>query len=145
MVATSSLGSCGELLRREKELDLLHLHTGKRLGGIIRSEAHRRKIPYVVSLHGGLTQRPISERLRQAAPTLGTLEYGKAIGWWVGSRKVISEASAVLCLSNEERDAVLQRYPWQTGPSGGPTESTRIVSPPGTGGDSASNKDWTLT
>ena len=36
----------------KKKLDLIHLHTGKRMGGIGRFCARIRHIPYIISLHG---------------------------------------------------------------------------------------------
>ncbi|MFY9975498.1 MAG: glycosyltransferase, partial [Chromatiaceae bacterium] len=40
-------------LVREPGVDVLHAHTGKRVGGIVRTAARLRGIPYVVTLHGG--------------------------------------------------------------------------------------------
>ncbi|MCJ8346974.1 glycosyltransferase family 4 protein [bacterium] len=46
-------------LLTEKKLDLIHLHTQNRLGGIARFIAKLRKIPYVVSVHGGILNMPV--------------------------------------------------------------------------------------
>lgn len=98
-------------LTEQKEAGILHLHTGKRMGGIARTVARLKRIPYVLSLHGGLLARPASETRRQEGKTRGALEWGKALGWLVGSRKVLEQASVVLCLSEAERQALLSRYP----------------------------------
>jgi glycosyltransferase involved in cell wall biosynthesis len=98
-------------LARTEGLDLIHLHTGKRLGGIGRTVARLRGIPYVVSLHGGVHDVPAAEAATWTAPTAGTIEWGRVLGSLVGSRKVLSEASAIICLSEAERRTIQARHP----------------------------------
>lgn len=100
-------------LQKEPKLDLIHLHTMKRLGGIARTVAQKRKIPYVVSLHGGAFDVPTTEAASLTAPTAGTLEWGKLLGMWVGSNRVLDDAAAILCVGENERRAVQKRYPNQ--------------------------------
>lgn len=100
-------------LLERPELDLIHLHTMKRLGGIARQVAQRRNIPYVVSLHGGAFDVPADEAATWTEPTKGALEWGKALGWWVGSNRVLDEAAAILCVGENERKATQERYPDQ--------------------------------
>jgi len=100
-------------LQREPKLDLIHLHTMKRLGGIARRVAQQRKIPYVVSLHGGAFDVPTTEAASLTAPTAGTFEWGKLLGMWVGSNRVLDDAAAILCVGENERRAVQKRYPNQ--------------------------------
>lgn len=76
-------------LKKERELDLIHLHTSKRTGGIARYVAMKRGIPYVVSLHGGLFDVPVEEAATWTEPTTNAYEWGKILGWWVGSRRVL--------------------------------------------------------
>jgi glycosyltransferase involved in cell wall biosynthesis len=98
-------------LRGREPLDLVHLHTGKRLGGIVRHVARRRGLPYVVSLHGGVTDVPEAEARRLASRTGGALEWGRLLGWWVGSRRVLDDAAAVVCVSAAEADLLRERLP----------------------------------
>lgn len=102
-----------QALLKLPELDLIHLHTMKRLGGIARQVAQARGIPYVVSLHGGAFDVPQDEAATWTEPTKGALEWGKALGWWVGSNRVLDEAVAILCVGENERKATQQRYPNQ--------------------------------
>jgi glycosyltransferase involved in cell wall biosynthesis len=95
------------------ELDLIHLHTMKRLGGIARQVAQKRGIPYVVSLHGGAFDVPADEAATWTEPTKGALEWGKALGAWVGSNRVLDDAAAILCVGENERKATQKRYPNQ--------------------------------
>lgn len=116
-------------LLREPRLDLIHLHTAKRVGGIARCAARRRGIPYVVSLHGGLLHVPAEEQKRWTAPTRGALEWGRLLGWLVGSRRVLDDAAAILCVGPEEHRLVARRYPRQRVvhlPNGVDTDRFRI-------------------
>ena len=98
-------------LRKYPDLDLIHLHTSKRPGGIGRYVAMKRGIPYVVSLHGGVFDVPDEEAATWTAPTEGTFEWGKILGWWVGSRRVLDDAAAILCVGEEEQRLTQQRFP----------------------------------
>jgi len=98
-------------LLREPGLDLIHAHTGKRLGGIVRTAARMRGIPYVVSLHGGVHDVPEAEARTWTAPTSGTVEWGRALGLAVGSRHVLRDAAAILCVGAEEARLTAARYP----------------------------------
>jgi len=98
-------------LRKMPELDLIHLHTAKRVGGIGRRVAMKRRIPYVVSLHGGLFDVPTAEAQSWTAPAEGAYEWGKLLGWWVGSRRVLDDAAAIICVGEEERAQTARHYP----------------------------------
>ena len=98
-------------LKKYPALDLIHLHTAKRLGGIGRTMAIKRKIPYVISLHGGVFDVPDQEAETWTAPTEGTFEWGKILGWWVGSRRVLDDAAAILCVGEEEQRQAQRRFP----------------------------------
>jgi glycosyltransferase involved in cell wall biosynthesis len=93
------------------DLDLIHLHTLKRVGGIGRHVARRRGIPYVVSLHGGVHDVPQSEAESFTEPTRGALEWGKLLGWAVGSRRVLDDAGAIVCVGLEEQRRTQAAYP----------------------------------
>lgn len=93
------------------EFDLLHLHAGKRLGGIGRQAARHRGIPYVITLHGGAFDVPAAEAATWTAPAAGAIEWGKVLGWWVGARRVLEDAAAVICLSPDEAAAVRAAVP----------------------------------
>jgi glycosyltransferase involved in cell wall biosynthesis len=98
---------------RKSGADVFHLHTGKRIGGIARHVARERGIPYVISLHGGVFDVPSEEAAAWTRPTRGALEWGKLLGWWVGSRRVLNDAAAVLCVSREECARAQQALPRQ--------------------------------
>jgi len=98
-------------LKKYPGLDLIHLHTGKRLGGIARHVAAKRGIPYIVSLHGGVFDVPAEEAQTWTEPTKGACEWGKALGFWVGSRRVLNDAAAIVCVGREEQVQTQKRFP----------------------------------
>ncbi len=92
-------------------VDIFHLHTLKRIGGIGRHVARKRGIPYVVSLHGGVHDVPQAEAESWTEPTRGTLEWGKLLGWAVGSRRLLDDAAAIVCVGQEEQRRTQAVYP----------------------------------
>ena len=96
-------------LNSESNLELIHLHMAGRLGGIGRHIAKKRNIPYVVSLHGGIFDVPEEDTHDWTDPTKGALDWGKLLGWWVGARRVLDDASAVLCVGKGEQ-ILMQKY-----------------------------------
>jgi glycosyltransferase involved in cell wall biosynthesis len=100
-------------LLRTKRPDILHAHTGKRLGGIVRTVARLRGLPYVISLHGGVVDVPGDEMQKMLAPLRGKFEWGRALGAVLGARRVLEDASAIICVGKNEQEAVSTRYPGQ--------------------------------
>lgn len=98
-------------LKKEKTLDIIHLHTGKRLGGIGRYVAGKRGIPYIISLHGGQLAVPKDEQDTWTEPTKKHLEWGRILGLWVGSRRVLDDAAAIICVGKDEYTAISKQYP----------------------------------
>jgi glycosyltransferase involved in cell wall biosynthesis len=105
-----SFGMLAALLRHPG-LDLMHLHTGMRLGGIVRTAARLRGIPYVVSVHGGQLDAPEAEKRSYTDPTRHALEWGRALGALVGSHRVLDDAAAVLVLGRREEAELRRAHP----------------------------------
>ena len=100
-------------LLREPGIDLMHAHSGKRLGGIVRTAARLRGIPYVITLHGGYFDIPTGQMQQMLAPIRKTLEWGKPMGALLGSRRVLQDAAAVLCVGDNEYQAARAALPGQ--------------------------------
>lgn len=100
-------------LLREPGVDLLHAHSGKRLGAAVRTAAKLRGIPYVITLHGGHFVVPEGEMSQMLAPIQRTVEWGRLLGMAMGSRRVLEDADAVLCVGDDERAAARERLPGQ--------------------------------
>ena len=100
-------------LAQEPGVNVLHAHTGKRVGGIVRTAARLRGIPYVVTLHGGYFEVPQGEMDQMLAPIQNRLEWGRVFGALLGSRRVLEDAAAVLCVGGDEYAAAKARLPAQ--------------------------------
>lgn len=100
-------------LLREPGVDLMHAHSGKRLGGIVRTAARLRGIPYVITLHGGYFDIPTGQMQQMLAPIRKTFEWGKPLGALLGSRRVLQDAAAVLCVGENEYQAARTALPGQ--------------------------------
>ncbi len=105
-----SLPLLGALLR-EPSVDLFHAHTGKRMGGIVRTAARLRRRPYVISLHGGYFDIPDSQREQLLKYGNKGLEWGKAVGALLGSRRVLQDAAAIICVGENEYRAARAALP----------------------------------
>lgn len=91
--------------------DILHAHSGKRLGGIVRTVARIRKLPYLISLHGGVIDVPGEEMEQMLEPLRGTVEWGRIFGAMLGARRVLEDANAIICVGQNEQQAVQALYP----------------------------------
>ena len=105
-----SLAMLRSLLTR-RDIDVLHAHTGKRLGGVVRTVARLRRVPYVISLHGGVLDVPQDEAQQLLEPLKGAFEWGRAFGALLGARRVINDADAIICVGRNEQKAVQDQFP----------------------------------
>ncbi len=100
-------------LLREPGVDVLHAHTGKRVGGVVRTAARLRGIPYVVTLHGGFFEVPKGEMDQMLAPIQNRPEWGRVFGAFLGARRVLEDAAAVVCVGGDEYVAAQAKLPGQ--------------------------------
>lgn len=98
-------------LLREPGLGVIHAHVQKRLGGMARTAARIRGIPYVVSIHGGHFSTPAEQTEKMTEPFRGKAEWGKAFGWLLGSRQVLEDAAAILCVGKLEAELMREHLP----------------------------------
>ena len=98
-------------LLREPDVNILHAHSGKRLGGVVRTAARMRSIPYVVTLHGGIFDVPAVEQQRLTEPLNGAFEWGRVMGALLGSRSVLDDAAAIICVGANEAQAAQKALP----------------------------------
>jgi glycosyltransferase involved in cell wall biosynthesis len=101
LVSTDELGC----LLRERHASILHTHTLKRLGGVVRLAARLRGLPYAVTIHGPVLSGGEVVGRAVAARTRSLLDVGAPFGWLVGSRRVVEDADAVFALNRQEHDA----------------------------------------
>ena len=87
-----SIDLFGKLLA-QRELSVMHTHALNRIGGIARTVAKIRKLPLVVTIHGGVLDLPQNVRDTLSAPLEGGFEWGKIFGALLRSREVLKQAT----------------------------------------------------
>ena len=98
-------------LWQEPEVSLIHTHVQHRLGGMARTVARLRGIPYVVSIHGGYFTLPEDQAQKMREPFQGKWEWGKPFGWLLGARRVLEDAHAIICVGKDEWERMRQAFP----------------------------------
>lgn len=107
-----SLDLIGQLMR-EPGLSAVHTHALNRIGGIGLRVARMRRLPLVVTVHGGVFDLPARVRATLEEPTKGGLEWGKIFGMVLRSRRLLEEADAVITCNRREAELMRERYPKQ--------------------------------
>jgi len=101
------------LLWNERRAALIHTHTLGRLGGIARAVAKRRRIPFVVSIHGGVLDLPPKVRQELNSPVRGNWDWGRIFGWLLGSRRLFGDADCIIACNDTEAALLRKNYPGQ--------------------------------
>lgn len=91
--------------------DVIHSHALNRIGGIGLTAARFRKLPFVVTIHGGAMDLPQKVRDQLAEPLKGGFEWGKVFGGPLRSRKVLSDADAIVTCNKREAAMLAEKYP----------------------------------
>jgi glycosyltransferase involved in cell wall biosynthesis len=98
-------------LWREKNVSLIHSHALGRIGGIAQTVARRRKVPFVLSIHGGVFDLPEHVKNAFNAPIEGGWEWGKFFGFIFRSHHLLQDADAILTCNSREAAQVSERFP----------------------------------
>jgi glycosyltransferase involved in cell wall biosynthesis len=115
-------------LWRERELAVMHAHTLGRIGGIALTIAKRRRLPFVVTIHGGVLDLP--DKIKQSfnAPVDGGWEWGRLFGVLFQSHRLFCDADAILTCNGTEAGLLQEQFPHkrvQVQPHGVPFEIYR--------------------
>ncbi|MGN6552838.1 MAG: glycosyltransferase family 4 protein [Verrucomicrobiota bacterium] len=97
-------------LKREPELSVIHTHTLGRIGGIALTVAKQKRIPFVVSIHGGVLDLPAEIKTDFNKP-VGGWEWGKFFGLLFQSHKLFPEADAIITCNGTEARLLQEKYP----------------------------------
>ncbi len=100
-------------LIKERGASIIHTHTLGRIGGIARVAAKVRRVPLVVSIHGGALDLPKNVRRGFKSPDSGGWEWGKAFGWMLGSRLLFRDADCIIACNDSEAALLRQNFPKQ--------------------------------
>jgi alpha-maltose-1-phosphate synthase len=92
------------------KLSVIHSHALGRVGGIGLTIARRRKLPFVVTVHGGVYDLPATLHRSLNTPTRGW-EWGKPFGLLLRSRHVLNDADAIFTCNPREAELMGQRLP----------------------------------
>jgi glycosyltransferase involved in cell wall biosynthesis len=89
-------------LWRERGLAVMHAHTLGRIGGIALTIAKQRRLPFVVTIHGGVLDLPEKIKRSFNSPVDRGWEWGKLFGMLFQSHRLFTDADAILtCNANE--------------------------------------------
>jgi alpha-maltose-1-phosphate synthase len=94
-----------------RDLALVHTHALNRIGGIALTAARLRRLPLVVTIHGGVLDLPRSVQQALSAPLEGGFEWGKMFGVLLRSRKVLEMADAIVTCNPKEAELQRAKYP----------------------------------
>ena len=98
-------------LLNQSDLGLVHLHTMGRLAAQVRMACRIRGIPYVLSLHGGNFCVPAQEQQYFRNLTRGYFDYGKPLGLFFGTRRVMADATGIICVGYDEYCSAQTQFP----------------------------------
>ncbi len=89
-------------LRKASEVRIFHAHVTKRTGASVLKAAKLAKRPCVVTLHGNMFDVPKAEADDVVASQKGHFEWGRIFGAYFGSRAMLDEVDAILCVGFSE-------------------------------------------
>lgn len=95
----------------ERGLDVIHSHALNRIGGAALTAAKIRKLPFLVTIHGGVLDLPRSVQATLAAPLEGGFEWGRIFGALFRSRAVLKEADAIITCNPREAALQKEKFP----------------------------------
>lgn len=98
-------------MRNKQDLDIIHCHTMNRIAASVRLAAQKRKIPYLVSFHGGHFDVPDEEMKLMIQPYKNTFNYGRLIDLMIQKNRYLTDADAIICVGYNEYEITKNKYP----------------------------------
>ncbi len=98
-------------LWRDSAVSVVHSHALGRLGGIGLTIARQRKLPFVVTIHGGVYDLPPAMIHDFNHQEREGLEWGKLFGLLLRSRRVLLDADAIVTCNPREAEMIRERHP----------------------------------
>jgi glycosyltransferase involved in cell wall biosynthesis len=89
-------------MRKARDVRIFHAHVTKRTGASVLKAAKLARRPCVVTLHGNMFDVPKIEADDVVAPQEGKFEWGRLFGAYFGSRSMLDEVDAILCVGFSE-------------------------------------------
>jgi glycosyltransferase involved in cell wall biosynthesis len=98
-------------LWREPGLGVIHSHALGRLGAIGRAVAHGRRLPFVLSIHGGAYDLPELVRQELVRSGSGGWDWGRPLGMLLRARHLIGDSDAIVTCNPREAESIRGRHP----------------------------------
>jgi alpha-maltose-1-phosphate synthase len=98
-------------LWRERGFSIMHAHTLGRLGGVALTVAKQRRVPFVVTIHGGVYDLPDQLKRSFNQPNDLGWEWGRPLGWLFQARRLFKDADAILTCNENEAAQLRERLP----------------------------------
>jgi glycosyltransferase involved in cell wall biosynthesis len=94
----------------EKNVSIVHAHALGRMGGIARLAARWHRVPLAVTIHGGVLDLPPQMKKDFNTP-VGGWEWGKIFGLVLQSRRLLTDADAIITCNENEARLLREQYP----------------------------------
>ncbi|RLC53294.1 MAG: glycosyltransferase family 1 protein [Candidatus Cloacimonadota bacterium] len=98
-------------LLNTRQVDILHCHTMERIANAVRLVAKKKKIPYVISFHGGMFEAPKSELNEMMKPLQGSFNYGKIIDAILKNNHYLTDVDGIVCAGYNEYMVTKVKFP----------------------------------
>lgn len=98
------------MLRRERDISIIHSHALGRIGGIALTMARQRRVPFLVTIHGGVLDLPPQIKTDFNRP-IGGWEWGKFFGLIFQSHRLFPAADAIITCNASEARLLQEKYP----------------------------------
>jgi starch synthase len=98
-------------LWRQKDISLVHTHTLGRIGAIGMRFAKSRKVPLVVTIHGGVLDLPEQVKKSFHHPVRKGVEWGRLFGLLLGTHQLLDDADAIITCNPREAELWQQKFP----------------------------------
>ncbi len=99
------------LLCRQGNVSIVHTHTLGRIGGIGRAFARWRRLPLVVTIHGGVLDLPPQLKNAIQQPVGQGWEWGRIFGLLLRSRELFDDADAIITCNPKEAALWEEKFP----------------------------------
>ncbi len=98
-------------LWRDTQMSVVHTHALGRLGAIGMTVARQKKVPFVVTIHGGVYDLPETIRRDFNSHDGNGWEWGKVFGLLLRSRRVLVDADAIVTCNPREAELIREHHP----------------------------------
>ena len=95
----------------EQNCSVIHSHALGRIGAIARAFANQRKVPFVLTIHGGVLDLPEKVKKSFNAPLTQGIEWGKLFGFLFQSHRLFRDADAILTCNPREAALLKEKLP----------------------------------